>query len=74
MQIRIGVLGSLSRACYAPCEGACTRSELEGSVNIRAIERFMVDRYYADHPEPDYGVPENVGDKKVAMSAPALSD
>ena len=67
------LVGSLSRACYAPCEGACTRTEMEGSVNIRAIKRFMAERYYAAHPEPKYGPPENVGDKKVAIvgSGPA---
>lgn len=62
------LVGSLSRACYAPCEGACSRSELEGPVNIRAIKRFMADRYYGEHPEPAYGVPEKVGDKKVAIA------
>jgi len=59
--------GSLSRACYAPCEGECTRGDLEGPVPIRAIKRFMVDRYYQNHPEPEYGPPEKRGDKKVAV-------
>ncbi len=59
--------GSLSRACYAPCESACTRGDLEGSVPIRAIKRFMVDRYYEGHPEPDYGPPDQIPDKKVAV-------
>ena len=65
--------GSLSRACYAPCEGECTRSKLEGTVPIRAIKRFMVDHYYAKHSEPEYGVPEPVSDKKIAIvgSGPA---
>jgi heterodisulfide reductase subunit A2 len=61
------LVGSLSRACYAPCEGECSRAEMEGPVHIRAIKRFMVDRYYADHPEPEYGVPETVLDTKVAV-------
>jgi len=59
--------GSLSRACYAPCEGECTRGELEGPVPIRAIKRFMVDRYYANHPEPEYGPPDTIPDKKIAV-------
>jgi len=65
--------GSLSRACYAPCEGECTRGELEGTVPIRAIKRFMVDYYYEKHPEPEYGPPEFIPDKKVAVvgSGPA---
>lgn len=59
--------GVLSRACYAPCEASCTRGDLEGPVPIRAIKRFMVDRYYRDHPEPEYGPPKHLSDKKVAV-------
>ena len=65
--------GSLSRVCFAPCEKACTRGELEGPVPIREIKRFIVDRYYKGHPEPDYGPPEKLLDGKVAVvgSGPA---
>ncbi len=65
--------GSLSRACYAPCETECTRGQFEGPVPIRAIKRFMVDRYYKEHPEPEYGPPEELLDKRVAVvgSGPA---
>ena len=65
--------GTLSRACYAPCEGECTRGNLEGTVPIRAIKRFMVDRYYAAHPVPEYGPPETLRSQKVAVvgSGPA---
>ncbi len=59
--------GSLSRACYAPCEDECTRGDLEGTVPIRGIKRFMVDRYYAEHPEPEYGPPDNLTEKSVAV-------
>ncbi|NQU06544.1 MAG: FAD-dependent oxidoreductase [Calditrichaeota bacterium] len=65
--------GSLSRACYAPCENACTRGDLEGPVDIRRIKRFMVDHYYSAHSEPEYGVPEKLLDKRIAIvgSGPA---
>jgi len=65
--------GSLSRACYAPCEGECTRGKFEGTVPIRAIKRFMADRYYENHPEPEYGPPDTIKEKKVAVvgSGPA---
>jgi len=65
--------GSLSRACYAPCEGECTRGKLEGAVPIRAIKRFMVDRYYEKHPDPEYSPPKQIPNKKVAVvgSGPA---
>jgi heterodisulfide reductase subunit A-like polyferredoxin len=61
------LLGCLSRACYAPCEEECSRGYLEGPVSIRGIKRFMVDRYYADHPEPEYGPPEEQNGKRVAV-------
>jgi heterodisulfide reductase subunit A-like polyferredoxin len=59
--------GSLSRACYAPCEEECTRGYLEGPVPIRGIKRFIVDYYYASHPQPEYGPPEQINGKKVAV-------
>jgi heterodisulfide reductase subunit A-like polyferredoxin len=67
------LVGSLGRACYAPCEGACTRDGLEGPLSIRGIKRFLADRYYAAHPEPEYGPPERRSGKRVAVvgSGPA---
>ncbi len=59
--------GVLSRACYAPCEEACSRADVDGAVSIRGIKRFMVDRYYAAHPEPEYGPPETRTGKRVAV-------
>ncbi|HTT45665.1 MAG TPA: FAD-dependent oxidoreductase [Thermoplasmata archaeon] len=61
------LVGVLSRACYAPCEGECTRGDLEGPVAIRGIKRFMADRYYADHPHPEYGPPVQRRSQKVAV-------
>lgn len=40
------LVGTLGRACYAPCEDECTRGLLEGSVPIRAIKRFVADVHY----------------------------
>ena len=31
------------RVCYHPCEGACNRGELDESVSIHAVERFLGD-------------------------------
>jgi heterodisulfide reductase subunit A-like polyferredoxin len=65
--------GSLGRACYAPCEGECTRSSVDGNVAIRAIKRFFTDYYYARHPTPEYGPPAERTGRKVAVvgSGPA---
>lgn len=67
------LVGVLSRACYAPCEAQCSRSDLEGTVPIRGIKRFMVDRYYATHSTPEYGPPSERRGKSVAIvgSGPA---
>ena len=67
------LVGSLARACYAPCESDCTRGDKEGTVHLRGIKRFMADRYYAEHPEPEYGPVENQLATRVAIvgSGPA---
>jgi heterodisulfide reductase subunit A2 len=61
------LVGSLARACYAPCESECTRGEKDGTIHIRAIKRFMADHYYAAHPEPEYGRPTELLEKRVAV-------
>ena len=67
------LVGVLSRACYAPCETQCSRTELEGTVPIRGIKRVIADRYYATHPAPEYGPPTDRRDSRVAVvgSGPA---
>lgn len=34
---------SMGRICYHPCESSCNRAELDGAVNINAVERFLGD-------------------------------
>jgi heterodisulfide reductase subunit A len=46
------LVGTLGRACYAPCEGECTRAKLEGAVPIRLIKRFAADKHYEKHNGP----------------------
>ncbi|HKU42414.1 MAG TPA: FAD-dependent oxidoreductase, partial [Polyangiales bacterium] len=48
------------RVCYHPCESACNRAELDESVSIHAIERFLGDRarelgWEIDCPTPPSG-------------------
>ena len=66
------LVGTLGRACYAPCESACTRAELEGPVAIRRLKRFVAERHYAHRDGPDVMIPERNG-KRVAIvgSGPA---
>jgi len=66
------LVGSLGRACYAPCEAECTRGRLEGSLPIRRLKRFIAERHYATHDGP--GVqPAAPNGKRVAIvgSGPA---
>ena len=47
------LVGSLGRACYAPCEGECTRGNLEGPVSIRRLKRFIADAHYGQSTDRD---------------------
>jgi heterodisulfide reductase subunit A-like polyferredoxin len=69
----IPIPGSLGRACYAPCQGECTRASLEAAVDIRRIKRFFTEDYYKNYPEAETRVIEKVSGKKVAIigSGPA---
>lgn len=46
------LVGSLGRACYAPCEAECTRGSLEGALPIRRLKRFIADTHYATSKSP----------------------
>ena len=66
------LVGTLGRACYAPCEAECTRGVLEGPVAIRRLKRFVAERHYARRDGPGVTAPENNG-RSVAIvgSGPA---
>ena len=60
------LVGSLGRACYAPCEGECTRGELEGTLPIRRLKRFVADRRYGKAGAGDGGVASGDGTAQAA--------
>lgn len=65
--------GSLGRACYHPCQSACTRGLVEEPVDIRKIKRYFADWYYEKYPQaPSVEIKEKTG-KKIAVigSGPA---
>ena len=66
------LVGSLGRACYAPCEDECTRGEIEGPLPIRRLKRFIADQRYGQAEPKATERPEPNG-KKVAVvgSGPA---
>lgn len=67
------LVGSLGRACFALCEGECTRGSLEGPVPIRRMKRFLADRYYRAHSEPEHQAQAEPNSRQVAVvgSGPA---
>jgi heterodisulfide reductase subunit A len=66
------LVGTLGRACYAPCESACTRADLEGAVAIRRLKRFIADRHYARRDGLDVTIPEPNGQRvAIVGSGPA---
>ncbi len=45
------------RVCYHPCETACNRTQLDESVGIHAVERYLGDRALAEGWTPAAGTP-----------------
>ncbi|HUX41660.1 MAG TPA: FAD-dependent oxidoreductase [Rectinemataceae bacterium] len=65
--------GSLGRACYAPCEGQCSRHLAEGPVDMRRIKRHFSEKYYDKNALPHERKKKAATGKKVAIvgSGPA---
>lgn len=61
------LVGSLGRACYAPCQSECTREKVGDAPEIKLLKRFIADWYYERHPEPEYGPPAEKTGKSVAI-------
>ena len=61
------LVGSLGRACYAPCQPECTREKIGDAPEIKLLKRFIADWYYERHPEPEYGPPAEKTGKSVAI-------
>jgi heterodisulfide reductase subunit A len=57
------LVGTLGRACYAPCELECTRGSLEGPLPIRRLKRFIADIHYDKFDGPGIDIPEPNGHK-----------
>ncbi len=41
------------RVCAAPCEDWCRRGKIDAPVSIRALKRFVTDKYGIESLEPD---------------------
>jgi len=65
------LVGTLGRACYAPCEAQCSRAGLEGSLPIRRLKRFAADTHYRAHGPVTEAPPPNGKRVAVIGSGPA---
>ena len=66
------LVGTLGRACYAPCELECTRGSLEGPLPIRRLKRFIADVHYEKFDGPGVAIPAPNGHRvAVVGSGPA---
>jgi NADPH-dependent glutamate synthase beta subunit-like oxidoreductase len=64
-------LGILGRVCTHPCESACERSKIDGPVHIRALKRYLSDKF-DDACHRLKAPPEESGMKAVVVgSGPA---
>jgi len=41
------------RVCAAPCEDACRRGKIDSPITIRALKRFVTEKYGVESMEPD---------------------
>ena len=41
------------RVCAAPCEDACRRGKIDGPVSIRALKRFVTEKFGVESLAPD---------------------
>jgi heterodisulfide reductase subunit A-like polyferredoxin len=57
--------GVCGRVCHHPCEGACTRNELEGPLSIQHLHRYLAD---LDMASDEPYVPEKKADKKEKVA------
>ena len=66
------LVGTLGRACYAPCEVDCTRGSLEGPLPIRRLKRFIADVHYDTFDGPGVEIPTPNGHRvAIVGSGPA---
>jgi heterodisulfide reductase subunit A len=63
------LVGTLGRACYAPCEVECTRGSLEGPLPIRRLKRFVADIHYEKFDGPGVAIPEPNGHRVAIIGS-----
>jgi len=44
--------GVCGRVCYHPCQESCNRKDMEGTLSIQAMERFLADHFFHKKSKP----------------------
>jgi formate dehydrogenase beta subunit len=64
---RLPIAGIVGRVCFRPCEKHCRRGNLDESISIKALKRFVADHEVAEQKEPEYEVTPSGSTGKVAI-------
>ncbi len=59
----------MGRVCYHPCEGACNRGNLDETVAIHAVERFLGNQALEKGWKPDFGAVPPSGKRVLVVGA-----
>lgn len=70
---RVPLPGVLGRACFRPCEQNCRRANLDKSISIRALKRFVADQAVLGQKPPETKIIPSPKTGKIAIigSGPA---
>jgi len=70
---RLPIAGIVGRVCFRPCEKHCRRGNLDESISIKALKRFVADHELAEQKEPQYEITpsENTGKVAIVGAGPA---
>jgi len=60
--------GITGRLCYHPCQSKCLRRELDGTVHIQMLERYLADTA----SDPAISAPKNLGAQVMVLGAGPL--
>ncbi len=58
------------RVCAAPCEDACRRGAIDDPVSIRALKRFLTERYGSESQQPNSFRSLLMGEKSAGAQSP----
>ena len=58
------------RVCAAPCEDACRRGAIDSAISIRALKRFITERYGSESQRPNTFRSLLMGEKAAGAQSP----